>query len=121
MNKREFIGSLGMGVVGMTLSPSIFGAERAAAARGNRNYAWITLQRERTLEEWQREFAIWRAAGIDGVIAEVYDGRQAYYPSQRLPVKSDRLGLILPAARAERPVERRAPTRARGRGSAASG
>jgi uncharacterized lipoprotein YddW (UPF0748 family) len=70
-----------------------------AAERKTRNFVWITLERDQPADDWKRDFARMRAAGIDGVIPEVYDGRHAYWGSSRHPVKAERLELLLPIAR----------------------
>lgn len=101
MNKREFVKSVGAGLAGLGLGSNAFSTQSAARDRKNKNYAWVTLERQRTADEWRRTLATWRAAGLDGIIVEAYDGRNAYFPSTRLPVKTDRLGLILPGAQAE--------------------
>lgn len=61
---------------------------------------WLTTQPDLPRAQWQRDFAQMRASGVDGVIAEVYDGRNAFYASTRLPVKNERLEMLLPLARA---------------------
>jgi uncharacterized lipoprotein YddW (UPF0748 family) len=94
VNRRDLIAS----------AIAALGAAAVAPARArcaSKNYAWITLEKQRTTPQWRETFAAWRASGIHGVIVEAYNGRQAFFSSTRLPVAYDRLGSILPAARAE--------------------
>ncbi|MGH8310653.1 MAG: family 10 glycosylhydrolase, partial [Steroidobacteraceae bacterium] len=95
MNKRQFIQALAG-----TL-PALGGSTFALASRKTRNWVWITLEREQPADAWKRDFARMRAAGIDAVIPEVYDGRQAYWASNRLPVHAERLEMLLPLAKSE--------------------
>jgi uncharacterized lipoprotein YddW (UPF0748 family) len=88
MHRREF-----------ALLAAAFACTGAAAPRKTKNFAWITLERDQPADAWKRDFAAMRAAGIDGVIPEVYDGRHAYWGSSRHPVKAERLELLLPIAR----------------------
>jgi uncharacterized lipoprotein YddW (UPF0748 family) len=102
MKKRDFLKSLGLGLLGVGSSRLGLGAERAAAKpRKTKNWSWITLEPQYSVDEWKRAFARMRASGIDAIVPEIYDGRNAYWGSQRLPVKTQRLELMLPLARAE--------------------
>ncbi len=103
MNKRAFLKSLGLGILGVGSSSLGLGAEKAAAkpARKTKNWSWITLEPQHSADDWKRAFARMRASGIDAIVPEIYDGRNAYWASQRLPVKTQRLELMLPLARAE--------------------
>jgi uncharacterized lipoprotein YddW (UPF0748 family) len=73
------------------------------AAEGHRpkNWVWITLNPNRSVDDWKRSFAAMRASGVQAILPEIYDGRHAYFPSQRLPVETDLLGKILPLAHAQ--------------------
>jgi uncharacterized lipoprotein YddW (UPF0748 family) len=95
MHKRAFLQGLGLALL------SLRGARLAAASRRTRNWAWITLEREQSADDWKRDFARMRAAGIDAILPEVYDGRNAYWASARLPVMNKRLELLLPLAKTE--------------------
>lgn len=94
MNKRQFIQSL-------AVLPALGGSTFAFANAKTKNWAWITLERDQASDAWKRDFARMRVAGIDAVIPEVYDGRQAYWASTRLPVNAERLEMLLPLARSE--------------------
>ena len=66
-----------------------------------KNWSWITVNETRSADDWKRLFHTMREAGIRAILPEIYDGRHAYFPSQRLPVKTDILSKILPLAIAE--------------------
>ena len=61
---------------------------------------WVTLAPDRSPEEWKRLFGTMRENGVRAILPEIYDGRNAYFASKHLPVKTDVLGRILPLARA---------------------
>ncbi|MGH8185523.1 MAG: hypothetical protein ACREUC_03095, partial [Steroidobacteraceae bacterium] len=101
MNRRELIACVGATVAGLGAGTL---QAQTPAARGpctKKNYVWITLEKQRTTAQWREVFGAWRSCGIHGLIVEAYNGQQAFFPSTRLPVAYDRLGSILPAARAE--------------------
>jgi uncharacterized lipoprotein YddW (UPF0748 family) len=101
MKKREFLKSVALGVLGFGVPKWGRGETQKAVSRHRtKNWVWITLDVEQSADGWKRQFADMRAAGIDAILPEVYNGRNAYWASQRLPVKTDRLGLLLPLAKA---------------------
>jgi uncharacterized lipoprotein YddW (UPF0748 family) len=107
MNRRDFLRKAALG------SAALAGGQLAATALGiqtqnggtnsaqRKNWVWITLNPNRPIDEWKRNFATIRASGISAILPEIYDGRNAHFASQHLPVKTDLLGKILPLARAE--------------------
>jgi uncharacterized lipoprotein YddW (UPF0748 family) len=98
MNRRIFCTRL----AALALS-SLWAARRAPAAekRNMKNWSWIPVDVERSPEGWKRSLANARDNGIHAVLAEIYDGRYAYFASRRLPVKKDLLAEILPIAQAQ--------------------
>ncbi len=67
-----------------------------------KNWVWITNgNATRSTDDWKRTFAALRDSGVRAILPEIYDARNAYFASRRLPVKTDWLGTILPLARAE--------------------
>jgi uncharacterized lipoprotein YddW (UPF0748 family) len=82
--------ALGAGELGSYAMP-------ADAAR--KNWVWVPLNPDRSADEWKRMFATMRESGIRAILPEIYDGRNAYFQSQHLPVKTDIMGRILPLAR----------------------
>jgi uncharacterized lipoprotein YddW (UPF0748 family) len=98
-DRRGFLKAAGLGLsalAGTGLLP-----RRARAATALKNWVWIPNGTERSADEWKRRFALLRASGVSAVLPEIYDGKNAYFASTRLPVKRDWLGEILPLARAE--------------------
>jgi uncharacterized lipoprotein YddW (UPF0748 family) len=73
----------------------------APAGRTVKNWAWIGTDTRRPADDWKRRFALMRESGVKAILPEIYNGRDAYFASTRLPVKSDWLGMLLPLARAE--------------------
>jgi len=68
--------------------------------RANRNGVWVPAAKERTTDEWKAAFDRMRVAGVDGVLLQAFDGRHAYWATAALPLKSDRLGSLVPLAKA---------------------
>ena len=99
MKRRTLLTGIGAGVLASAATPRIFAAA-ATTPRRTKNWIWITPHHEADDDGWKRTFARMRAAGIDAIVPEIYDGLQAFWPSARLPVKNDRLGQLLPLARA---------------------
>lgn len=120
MNKREFVKTLGAGVVGVAangLPSAVEAAQPAAEAAARKepervmNWIWMTPGPEfapdsaapppTPPDEWKRTFAKMRANNIHGILPEIWDGRKAHYASSFLPRADDWLGTILPLAKAE--------------------
>ena len=51
-------------------------------------------------DEWRAEFRSMRASGIHGIIPEIYNGRQTFFQSRRLPVRAAWLEGVIPIAAA---------------------
>ncbi len=107
--RRRLLQGLGAGIA----AAGTFGGAQCAIGSGNelrvaagrtrhprRHWVWLTTHPDLSRAQWQKDFALMRESGIDGVIAEVYDGRHAHWGSTRLPVKSERLEMLMPIARA---------------------
>jgi uncharacterized lipoprotein YddW (UPF0748 family) len=69
-------------------------------AGGRKHFLWLRPDLKRSADDWKREFDRWRAAGITGIIPEVYNGRNALFRSARLPVRAEWLEQAIPIARA---------------------
>jgi uncharacterized lipoprotein YddW (UPF0748 family) len=100
VNRRRFLRSTALSAAALATSPLIAHA-LPPRTDATKNWTWITLNPSRSVDEWKRMFAGVRQAGIRAILPEIYDGRHAYFSSQRLPVQNDMLGRILPLARAE--------------------
>ena len=66
----------------------------------SRNYVWMRPSISRSADDWKRDFDMLRAAGIHGIVPEVYNGRTTLFRSTRLPVRGTWLNDTLPLARA---------------------
>jgi uncharacterized lipoprotein YddW (UPF0748 family) len=95
--KRELLKALLAGAVG--LGGARAASVRAAAKPALKNWVWIGKEPDRSTDDWKRELARIREAGVHAVVPEIYDGRHAYFGSRRLPVKGERLERLLPLAR----------------------
>ena len=65
-----------------------------------KHWVWIPTDTRKSADDWKRIFARIRESGVRAILPEVYAGREAFYASTRLPVKTDWLGTLLPLARA---------------------
>jgi uncharacterized lipoprotein YddW (UPF0748 family) len=105
MDRRTFLRTVGLSAAALGSAGFMFesaGFTREKPRAGNlKNWVWITVNPDRSVDNWKRSFALMRRAGIRAILPEIYDGRHAYFASTRLPVKIDLLGKITPLARAE--------------------
>jgi uncharacterized lipoprotein YddW (UPF0748 family) len=79
---------------------------RAAATdepqgRPTKHFVWIRPNLTRSADDYRRDFALMRASGLSGIVAEIYNGSHAFYRSRRLPVRDEWLERVLPIAAAE--------------------
>jgi uncharacterized lipoprotein YddW (UPF0748 family) len=99
MDRRDFLKCAGASaIVARVNVRGLFAAKRVRALK---NWVWIGIDTGKSADDWKRSFATMRASGIHAIVPEIYNGRQAYFPSTQLPVKTDLLGTLLPLARAE--------------------
>ncbi|MGA9119799.1 MAG: family 10 glycosylhydrolase [Bacteroidota bacterium] len=104
MNKREFLRTLGLGGAALAargLVPSVSSLFAGTSEKKKKYWAWLSTDPSPSPEEWKRRFALMRASGLNAVLPEIYNSRQAYYQSQHLPVAEQWLEKILPLAKAE--------------------
>jgi uncharacterized lipoprotein YddW (UPF0748 family) len=73
-------------------------AAQLQAQESRKHFVWMRPSLTRTPDEWRREFRLMRDAGIHGVIPEIYNGRQAFFQSTRLPVRAAWLESAIPLA-----------------------
>src|SRR6266446_6610811 len=101
MKKREFLKSLALGAAGLSAGRLAWGAVMPEQSRRPPKN-WIRIKpgrpgQPRKADEWRRLFLTLQAAHVDAAIIEVYDGRHAYWESDRLPVMADALGTAITA------------------------
>lgn len=100
MDRRAFLKTAG-------LTAAAVGCSTLLRAEGDKevktkNWVWVPeLDHPRTTDEWKAAFATMKSYGIDAILPEIYNGHEAFYASQKFPVKQDVLGTILPLAKAE--------------------
>jgi uncharacterized lipoprotein YddW (UPF0748 family) len=85
---------------GQVSAPAPATRPRSSGAQ-RKNFVWMTPKLNQKADDWARDFAAMKASGIDGVVAEIYNGTNAFFRSRRLPVKAEWLESILPIAAAE--------------------
>ena len=68
-------------------------------AASRKNWAWVTTDLEISSDDWKRRFDRWRIAGIDAILPQIFNSRQAYYASNHLPEGPHWLEQILPLAK----------------------
>ncbi|HET7440667.1 MAG TPA: family 10 glycosylhydrolase [Terriglobales bacterium] len=102
MNRREFLKAASGAAsfaVGKYLPAQVLGADRRESAL--KHWLWIPLDTQRSDDDWKRSFALARESGVRAILPEIYDGRNAYFPSQHLPVKTDLLAKFLRLGKTE--------------------
>ena len=92
MTRRELIRNAALAAVSLALP------QGSRAPR--RHFVWMRPSLTRSAEDWKREFAMLRSSGITGIIPEVYNGRQTFFPSARLPMRAPWLPDTIPLAAA---------------------
>lgn len=97
MQRRAFIRNCAIGAA--ALAAGGWGASAIPANSAQKNWMWVPLAPDRSADEWKQLFATARENGIRAILPEIYDGRNAYFPSKHLPVKIDVLSKVLPLAR----------------------
>jgi uncharacterized lipoprotein YddW (UPF0748 family) len=63
-----------------------------------RNFVWMRPSPSRPADDWKRDFDMMRAAGITGIVPEIYNGRNTLFRSTRLPVRAPWLETAIPLA-----------------------
>ena len=94
MTRRELLQSAATAALSLAI-PRQF-----RSAQSPKHYVWMRPSITRSADDWRRDFDMLRAAGIHGIVPEVYNGRQTLFRSTRLPVRATWLNDTLPLARA---------------------
>ena len=93
LTKREFLAALGaVAVSALAARPAVTQPKRP------RNFVWLRPSLTKSPAEWRRDFGVMRASGVHGIVPEIYNGRQAFFQSRRLPVRAPWLEGVLPIA-----------------------
>src|SRR5688572_20117867 len=109
MKKRDFLRSLGAGALGVgalgagaasLLTGKPISGQGLRPARSNKNGIWINKDAEHTPDEWKRLFDRMLTAGVDAILFQAYNGHRGYWDTTKVIVEKDKLGMILPLAKA---------------------
>ena len=65
-----------------------------------KHWAWLSSNAEATGDWYKREFERMQRAGVSVVLAEAFNGTEAFYASAHLPPRANVLGRLLPVAQA---------------------
>jgi uncharacterized lipoprotein YddW (UPF0748 family) len=102
VNRREFarvIGLAGLSIAAKNYIPDIRIKGGNDSAGKRKEWTWIANDPDRSDDDWKREFAVMRDAGIDAILPEIYNSREAFYKSRHLPAGQPWLEQILPLAK----------------------
>jgi uncharacterized lipoprotein YddW (UPF0748 family) len=105
MDRRTFLQAAGLAAA--TLAANGFAFDPGGSSQRNtqrarlKNWVWIPINARRSVDDWKRSFALMKESGVQAILPEIYNGREAYFASRHLPVRTDLLGKILPLALAE--------------------
>jgi uncharacterized lipoprotein YddW (UPF0748 family) len=101
-NRRDFLKTAAIGLAALGANEFIPRPAAGLHSAVQKNWVWIPNNlATRSADDWKARLALMRQSGIRAILPEIYDGREAYFASTRLPVKSDWLGTLLPLALAE--------------------
>lgn len=101
IDRRAFLKTVSLALPALAFQGPLRTLALDSQQRKLKNWTWITINTNRSNDDWKRMFAVMRESGVTAILPEIYDGRNAYFASQRLPVKTDLLGKMLPLAAAE--------------------
>ncbi len=101
LDKREFLKTVGLAALALGGPRRILSAQSAARKGRTKNWVWMAPRPDTPSDEWARAFSTMKRSGVDAILVEIYNGRQAFYRSRRFPVKAAFLETILPLAAAE--------------------
>jgi uncharacterized lipoprotein YddW (UPF0748 family) len=97
MTKRQFLKALGAAAIAAGAPLTSWAAQR----RTLKNFVWMTPNLKLTTGDLAKSFALMRASGVNGVVAEIYNGTDAFYRSRKFPVRAEWLESIIPLAASE--------------------
>jgi len=91
----------GIGLAFKTRIPSIFSFLDEKTSKKRKQWTWVSTDTQTSIDDWKKRFSIMKTAGINAILPEIYNSRQAFYESKHLPVGDSWLEKILPLAKAE--------------------
>lgn len=91
---------MSMGLGAKRFLPGIvFPRLKQEGLRRHKQWVWIATDTQTSKDDWKKRFAVMKDAGIDAILPEIYNSRQAFYESRHLPVGMPWLETILPLAK----------------------
>ncbi|MCU1312190.1 MAG: hypothetical protein JWO20_3315 [Candidatus Angelobacter sp.] len=99
MDRRTFLKTAAIGTAALSATGFSFDVD-GSKRKPLKNWVWLTVDTKKSADEWKALFATMRESGVQVIVPEVYDGKNAFFPSTRLPVSTDLLGTMLPLAHA---------------------
>ncbi|MBT29059.1 MAG: Tat pathway signal protein [Thalassobius sp.] len=96
MDKRKFIKNLGSLGLGLAMAPTITQKVLGAAPAQTKNWMWVRPNSSFTEEDWKAKLSTAKDAGIDAILVEVYNGSDAFFDTDRFPVKEKLLEKLGP-------------------------
>ncbi len=95
MRRRDALRTLGLATLFAGTKVPAYALPRAS----RKNFVWLRPDIKKTADTWKREFAAMKAAGIDAINPEIYNGTSTLYASKRFPVRAEWLEMALPLAK----------------------
>lgn len=109
MDKRTFLKKAGLGGLALASGAMMWSCGGEVAEKAPKvlqpvsgipsNWVWLRPQIDLSDDEWKKRFEAMRAAGIEAVLPEIYNGMEALFDHPNFPVKARVLEQILPLAK----------------------
>lgn len=99
MDKRTFLKQLGLGTAVLGSGQWLLqacAAPSAEEAAKSKNWVWARPQESWSDEDWKAQLGRAKAAGVDALLLEVYNGNQTFYEGGQLPMKENLVERIIP-------------------------
>ncbi|MEM1134702.1 MAG: family 10 glycosylhydrolase [Bacteroidota bacterium] len=97
MDKRTFLKKLNSVGFGLAMAATLPNEILAKIKTTNtKNWMWARPNERFTTETWKEKLSTAKASGIDAVLVEVYNGRNAFFETDRFPVKEKLLEKLAP-------------------------
>lgn len=101
MDKRTFIKNSLYAAAGLSLTPELLSCSTIKTQpKKQKNWVWVRPVTEWSVDDWKRKFDSFKAAGLDAVLAEVYNGNETFYEGGQLPMKANVMEKLIIAGQA---------------------
>ncbi|MED5413924.1 MAG: family 10 glycosylhydrolase, partial [Candidatus Latescibacterota bacterium] len=112
MKRREFLRALSAGLAAAPVAavmhppvhegwgPADVGMRGEGEKRVTKNWIWLGPDPDVSDDEYSRRFERLKRAGIDAILPEIFNNRQAFWGSEHLPVVAPVLERLIPLAHA---------------------